>query len=255
MPIPLYDAFSADYDRFVRWEQRLAGELPFIEARLAESGARRVLDVACGTGRHAIALSGRGYEVTGADPSAGMIDRARANAAAAGEDIRFVQAGFGELAACIASQFDALLCLGSSLPHVASPADLAPALRDFAAVLRPGGMVLIQNRNFDRVLGASERWMRPQAHREGDQEWAFVRFYDFNADGSLTFNVLTLYRSEEGAWQQRATATHLWPQRHADLVRALEDAGFSNVNCRGDMKGATFAPDSPNLIVTTIKGE
>ncbi|MDY7040920.1 MAG: class I SAM-dependent methyltransferase, partial [Chloroflexota bacterium] len=79
--VPLYDPFSSDYDRFVNWKERLAYELPFIERQLTAVGARRVLDAACGTGMHAIALAQRGYEVIGADLSAGMIERARENAA------------------------------------------------------------------------------------------------------------------------------------------------------------------------------
>ena len=63
----MYDSFSSDYDRFVNWPSRLEAELPFIQAQLDAAGARRVLDAACGTGRHAIALAERGYATAGAD--------------------------------------------------------------------------------------------------------------------------------------------------------------------------------------------
>ena len=103
----MYDDFSADYDRFVDWAGRLAVELPFIEEQLcavvahsaSEPGREfRVLDVACGTGMHAVALAQRGYSVVGADLSAGMIERARANAAAEEVNVRFEVTGFGDLA-------------------------------------------------------------------------------------------------------------------------------------------------------------
>jgi len=93
--IMLYDAFSTDYDRFVNWPGRLAVEMPFLGSRLRESGARRVLDAACGTGMHAIAMAKLGFEVAGADLSAGMIERARANAAASGLSVQFEEAGLG----------------------------------------------------------------------------------------------------------------------------------------------------------------
>ena len=95
---PLYDALSDDYDRFVNWESRLAYEMPFIEGALREADAHRVLDVACGTGMHAIELAQRSYKVVGTDLSALMIEQARENAAAAEVEARFVVAGFGELA-------------------------------------------------------------------------------------------------------------------------------------------------------------
>jgi ubiquinone/menaquinone biosynthesis C-methylase UbiE len=95
--VPLYDALSDDYDRFVNWESRLAYEMPFIERTLREADARRMIDVACGTGMHAIELVRRGYKVVGADLSASMIEQARENAAATSVEAHFVVAGFGEL--------------------------------------------------------------------------------------------------------------------------------------------------------------
>ena len=143
----MYVAFSQDYDRFVSWEERLRLELPFLEEALQAVGARRVLDAACGTGRHAVALAQRGYEVVGADLSPEMVARARAHAEAVGVPVRFVVAGFGALALAIGSGFDALLCLGNSLPHLLTEADLAAALQDFAACLRSGGLLCLQDLN------------------------------------------------------------------------------------------------------------
>jgi SAM-dependent methyltransferase len=247
----MYDNFSIDYDRFVDWSARLAAELPFIEQELQAVEARRVLDAACGTGMHAVALAQRGYTVVGADLSTGMIERARVNAKAAGVDVQFEVAGFGELSTKFGSGFDALLCLGNSLPHVLTPADLRTTLVDFAACLRAGGLILIQNRNFDAVLASHERWMEPQAHREGETEWLFLRFYDFDPDGTLTFNVVTLRREGTNGWSQRVATTRLWPWRQQELTAALVAAGFEEVTCWGNMQGVPFDPQaSPNLVVT-----
>jgi glycine/sarcosine N-methyltransferase len=252
----MYDTFSTDYDRFVNWPARLEAELPFIEAQLkavAEAGAGplRVLDSACGTGMHAIALAQRGYSAAGADVSAPMIERARANARASAAPVRFETAGFGELAEVFgAGAFDSLLCLGNSLPHLLTDADLAAALDDFAACLRRGGLLLIQNRNFDAVLARRERWMEPQAHREDETEWLFMRFYDFDPDGLITFNVVTLQRERVGPWTQRVTTTRLRPLQQPDTVQAVAAAGFVDVTCYGDMAGAPFdAQTSGNLVV------
>jgi hypothetical protein len=54
-PVQMYDSLSADYDRFVNWKNRLAFEMPFIQAQIdsiASKGRQvRVLDAACGTAR------------------------------------------------------------------------------------------------------------------------------------------------------------------------------------------------------------
>jgi SAM-dependent methyltransferase len=247
----MYDDFSVDYDRFVNWPERLAMELPFIEGQLQAAAACRVLDTACGTGRHAIALAKQGYEVVGTDLSVEMIERARANARAAGVDVWFEAVGFGELAVRVGTGFDAVLCLGNSLPHLLTSADLAKALADFGTCLRPGGSFLIQNRNFDAVMSCGERWMDPQAYREGETEWTFLRFYDFEPDGLLTFNVVTLRRGGEGAWSQQVATTRLRPLRQAELLAALEAAGFGEIACWGDMQGSPFELESNgNLVVS-----
>ena len=252
----MYDAFSEDYDRFVNWPARLAAEMPFLERQLRAVQARRVLDTACGTGMHALALAERGYSIVGTDFSAGMIDRARANAVAAGAEAHFEIAGFGELHDTVGGGFDALLCLGNSLPHVLSSDALAETLADFAACLRPGGIAVVQNRNFDAVLAGRDRWMGPQSFLDtGDEdhpgaEWLFVRFYDFEFNGTLTFNVVTLRRESGRPWTQHVLATHLRPLREAQVTASLAAAGFTEIACWGDVGGGAFDPDlSPNLIV------
>jgi glycine/sarcosine N-methyltransferase len=254
----MYDAISKDYDRFVNWPARLEAELPFIAHQIqSEVGPDcRLLDAACGTGKHAIALAQLGYQASGADYSQGMIDRARANAQTAGVSVRFDVAGFEHLAGRFGRQaFDALICLGNSLPHILAPSALSSTLADFAATLRPGGLFLLQNRNFDAVLARRERWMEPQAYRYQDAEWLFLRFYDFDLDGLLSFHMVTLHRQGSDQWKQQVTTTRLYPLRQSELVAALQEAGFTGISCYGGMSTEPFDPaSSGNLVVTAILG-
>ncbi len=251
----MYDSLSADYDRFVNWPARLAVELPFLEKELSAAGAQTILDAACGTGRHAIELARRGYLLSAADPSAGMIAQARANAAEAKQRVRFEQAGFGGLAYVFGTAaFDALICLGNSLPHVQNTSGLIAALQDFSACLKAGGLLILQNRNFDRVLAARERWIEPQGHTEEGREWLFVRFYDFEADGSISFHILRLSRGNGGGWNQDISSTRLWPLKEADLAEALRGAGFENRKRFGSARGEPFERNaSPDLILVSSK--
>jgi glycine/sarcosine N-methyltransferase len=255
-----YDSFADDYDRFVNWPGRLAFELPFLEETLkraphAPSEKPAVLDAATGTGQHALALAERGYSAAGADLSAGMIARARQNAVQQGLEVRFEVAGFGELAQTFGREsFEAVLCLGNSLPHVLDETGLAAALRDFAAVLRPGGLLVLQNRNFDQVLEQKTRWMEPQSAHAGQTEWLFVRFYDFLADGTIDFNILRMQREAGGVWQQQVTLTRLRPLTQAELGEGLTQAGFEQVEWYGGLDGSEFdAEMSGNLVVVARK--
>lgn len=251
--VRLYDALGADYDRFVNWPARLAHELPFFDRLFSEHGVRHVLDAACGTGQHAIALAHRGYQVMGADLSSVMIDRARQNAAAAGIDVPFRVAGLGELAT-LDEMFDAAICLGNSLPHLLSEQAVTEALADLATVLRAGGLLVIQNRNFDRVWAERERFMPPQSHRAGDEEWIFVRFYDFH-DPTLTFHMLRLHRlSLEQGWEQDLQATELRPIFRDPLAATLAAAGFDQAAFYGGYNGSAFDPAlSGDLIAVARK--
>ena len=250
MKVPFYDALAADYDRFVDWEGRLSNELPFFDRLFQAHGVQRVLDVACGTGHHAIALARQGYRVVGADLSAAMVKRAQENARAAGADAAFAVAGLGEMA-MLGADFDAAICLGNSLPHLLTAEAVAGALADLAAVLRAGGLLVIQNRNFDRVWVERERFMGPQAHRQGDREWVFVRFYDFHGE-TITFNMVRLLR-DGGSWTQDVESTELRPIFGDDLAEALETAGFGDVAFYGGYDGSPFDPARSGDLIAVAK--
>ncbi len=256
----IYDDFSQDYDRFVNWQARLAMELPFLEKQLQliEGQLRRkpnVLDAACGSGMHAIALAQRGFTACGSDISPKMIEKARENARTAGVQVNFKVAAFGSLKRVFQAEpefpFDGILCLGNSLPHLLSIKEIQKALWDMANCLQPGGMVIFQNRNFDAVMEKKERWMEPQNRIEGSQEWVFLRFYDFERDGLITFNILRLQRSGSEAWQQKISSTKLYPLKRDTLAGLLEDSGFTDIRCFGALSDEPFdLASSGNLVVT-----
>lgn len=84
-------------------------EVDFLIEALGLRPGASVLDVGCGTGRHAIELARRGYGVTGLDISAGMLEQARQGAQAAGVQIRWRQEDATAFA--VNEQFDGVICL------------------------------------------------------------------------------------------------------------------------------------------------
>ena len=184
-----------------------------------------------------------------ADLSAGMVAAARDNAARHGARLRVVQAGFGELETRVGGRFDAILCLGNSLPHALTPAALDDALSDMARVLAPQGVLVVQNRNFDRVLAQRERFIPPQEGQAGDTAWVFFRFYDDEAP-LLRFNVVRLRRTGEEPWSVRVDSTLLHPWRHDEMTAALERAGFTRIRALGSYRGEPFdASTSDDLLL------
>jgi len=252
----MYNQFSQNYDRFVNWDERLSAEIPFLTAELSDLSTNgdkniTVLDAACGTGHHTIALAKRGFECAGADISAGMVEIASKNAAQTNYEIVFKQAGFGQLKGVFGvGLFDGLVCLGNSLPHVLDEQSLEMTLTDFRSVLRPGGKLIIQNRNFDQVMRDRSRWMPPQTYHEGKQTWIFARFYDFDPDGRLTFYILILFSENGGEFSQQVISTRLWPIGKDQITGFLGTVGFEDIRYYGDLEGSNYDETrSPNLVI------
>jgi SAM-dependent methyltransferase len=247
----MYDDFSLTYDLFNDWPTRLDREVPLLEAWLVGAGARSVLDAACGTGWHAIALARRGYEVTGTDLSAGMIDRAWANAAREGAAVTFAVSSFRDLPTVLTQKFDAVLCLGNSLPHVLDDEELVASLAGMRDVLVDGGSLLIQNRNFAQVLATGERFMPPKAAQHEGNDLLFWRFYDFLEGGRLRFNVAVFHQAE-GQWQHTVHSSLMRPLVASELEAALKAAGFGEIAHYGDYRKTPFRPEtSPDLVTVT----
>lgn len=84
----LFENYARKYDQecFV---QGTVGECDFIEQEINRDKALKVIDIGCGTGRHAIELAKRGYTVTGIDLSESQLARAREKAKAAGVAVDF----------------------------------------------------------------------------------------------------------------------------------------------------------------------
>jgi glycine/sarcosine N-methyltransferase len=256
----MYKHLAPIYDYFVNWKSRLAYELPFLVKEISSLGRNphelKVLDAACGTGRHAIALANEGFQMSGADLYPEMVSQAQANAFAADQNLNLKTVGFGNMARGFTEdQFDAVLCLGNSLPHVQSQKELSQTLADFAALVKPGGIMILQSRNFDRIVKYQLRWMDPQAVDESNKHYIFYRFYDFLANGLIQFNILTLTREGSQDWQTEMDSTLLYPTSSVYLLPEIKKVGFEETRIYGNMAGDGFDPEtSSDLVVVARKG-
>ena len=96
--------------------------------------------------------------------------------------------------------------------------------------------------------------MEPQEHQEGDREWLFQRFYDFNPDGTIQFNIVKLTRTAQNPWEARVLSSVLRPLLQQELVGALTMAGFSTIRSYGSMGGEVYdTRASTNLVISAYK--
>ncbi|MDO8964281.1 MAG: class I SAM-dependent methyltransferase [Coriobacteriia bacterium] len=257
---------AADYDRFVDWNKRLAREAPFFRHEFGAHAVRRIIDVGCGTGQHAIMWAGWGLEVVGVDPSASMLAQARINAkaeaervAAAGGSVTFVEGGFGELAALGLAPADAVTCTGNALPHVSGLPGLREAIADFAAVLRPGGACILHLLNHDRLLAGRIRSIAPVVRETDDGTWVFLRVIDY-VEAGIGFDFVTLHRptggyASDAAWETSSRRSVHTALPSAVLRGELEANGFSLVRAFGNHEALPFEADrDESVILVGTKG-
>jgi SAM-dependent methyltransferase len=246
----VYDDLSSIYDRFIDWPARLERELPRLERWLGD--AERVADVACGTGRHALALAARARPVVGFDLSDEALRHARQAADVAGLSVPFVQGAFGSLAATGHGSFDALLCLGNSLPHVTARRALTGTFADFRRLLVPGGRLLVHCRHLALAAERGERWLPLRSHRDDDgTEWLFQRLYDFGPRGRVDFHFAVFHRPPDGGWQREVHSTRLRAWTPDELTSAVRD--WDEVALASNLAGAAFDPAASGDIFLTAR--
>lgn len=251
---------AASYDRFVDWDKRLGREAPFFRSLFDREGVERVIDVGCGTGKHAIMFATWGLQVTGVDPDHSMLAQARMNAAAGaavtevdehGGSLVFETGGFGELAGLGGAPCDAVICTGNALPHVEGLAGLRVALSDFAAVLRPGGVAVLHLLNHERLLRSRARSMPPVVRDLPEGATVFLRVIDYAADDSaLLFDFLTLTRDSVcGEWRVESRRSPHTALPAPLLVEELQSAGFGHVELFGDHSGKPFESERDESVI------
>jgi len=108
----LFENYALKYDNEI-FTQGTQGECDFIENEIAHSKQLMILDIGCGTGRHSIELTKRGYNVTGIDLSESQLNRAKEKAAEQKLQIEFQKHDARNLP--FENEFDAaiMLCEGS----------------------------------------------------------------------------------------------------------------------------------------------
>jgi SAM-dependent methyltransferase len=168
-----------------------------------ELGARRVLDIGCGTGVFALLLADRGMEVIGIDPAQASIDVARAKPGS--ERVHWI---CGDATALQPQQVDLATMTANVAQAIVDPQTWQRTLRGTYEALRPGGYLVFETR--DPARRAWEGWNRETSYRETqipgigavetwveliDVGWPLVTFrwtYVFSADGQVLTSDSTL---------------------------------------------------------------
>ncbi|MFE9460363.1 class I SAM-dependent methyltransferase [Streptomyces californicus] len=180
-------------------------------ATVEEFGARRVLDIGCGTGEFALLLARRGLDVVGVDPARASIDVARSKPGS--ERVRWI---CGDATDLPPMRADLATMTANVAQEIVSPQAWRETLRGAYEALRPGGHLVFETRN--PAVRAWERWNRDASRRVTEipgvgavESWvevtevseplvSFRWTYVFAADGvTLTSDSTLRFREREEA--------------------------------------------------------
>ena len=240
-----YDSFFVSDDwlaiaRSAEDEERTRAQVDFVIERLGLEPGARILDLACGHGRHAIELARRGLRVTGLDISEPSLEIARERAATQDVDLELVAGDMRELP--WEDEFDAVLNLWTAFGYFADEAEDARVLAAVGRALRPGGSLLLDTLN---VLRLARTW-QPHGWQELDDGRLMIedRAYDHLAGRSTAVWTVIGPDGSRSAHRHSLRAYTL-----PELRVLLEAAGLDVVDAWGGWEGEPFDWEAPRLIV------
>lgn len=154
----MFENLTDAYEAMIDWPKRLAHEGPFYRRLFERLGARRVVDVACGTGHHAALFHGWGQEVEAADLCPEMIELARQRIGQPA-GLRWVVRAFDD-PIVTSEPFDVAVCVGNSLALAGQIETVQAALRRMLIAVRPGGAIVVQVLNLWRLADGPCLWQK-----------------------------------------------------------------------------------------------
>lgn len=220
------------------WEQCVSSEQTAAEADMLERQlnckAGRILDVACGNGRHSLVLAQRGFAVTGLDISTEFIEKARRASEQQRLRIEWVCEDMRKFNR--QGEFDAAFCLGNSFGYLEHE-DTVAMLRSIARALKPKGRFLLQ-------AGLVAECLLP---RFRDREWyrvgeiLFLEENKYHFETSCVETDYTFVRN--GKVEQRHGKQHVYSI--GEIRRMLRQAGLEPLGMYSTTEDEAFEMGDP----------
>ncbi len=230
----LFENYAETYDREA-FTQGTLQEVDFIESEIGGDRSQRILDIGCGTGRHAIELARRGYRVTGVDLSASQLARARGKAKDARVAVEFIQADARELS--YRGEFDlALIICEGAFPLMATDRENFRILSGAAASLRPGGKLILTTLNVFFPLFHSVK-----DFINGNMATGETSGHSFDLMTFRDHSILKIADDSGGMRKLSCNERHYAP---SEIAWLLESLGFSKAEIFGGVTGA-FSRSKP----------
>ena len=218
-----YDSLAVEYDSMTSFVQRLRKEGSLYRSLVEKYKIKTALDAGAGTGVHSILLAQAGINVTAVDISREMLKLLSLHAKEKKVSVKTIKSDFLDLSNKVNYKFDSVFCMGNSLAHAKTGAELRKILSNFHSLLKPNGILFLQILNYDRIILKREII---QSIKESNGK-TFIRFYGFTC-GQIDFHLLTI-ESKGGTLNYNIITTQLLPITHTIILKLLKEVGFKNI--------------------------
>ena len=240
-----YESISAYYDYIFPVDPQTVEFL----AQRARPGSR-VLDLACGTGGHAVELAARGHRVTGVDLDEAMIRLAQAKAGGS-PGAEFHVLDMRDAGRRLEPGFDLVFCIGNSIVHLEDEAKIGAVLADCRRLLAAGGTLVVQIINYDRIL--ARHVMELPTLRCERPALQFVRRYDYEPGSRVVQFRTELTAQEPSGPRTVSNRVPLWILTREVLERLTRAAGFPRPELHGGFDGKPYSLDSLPLVLSAAR--
>ncbi len=236
-----YERLACRYDRMHCENPR---RREFFRTLFEDHSVQSVLDCSCGTGQDLIAFHQMGIHVEGSDLSRAMLTQADANLKRAHlHDIPLHCIDFRRLDQHFHHRFDAVVCLSNSINELHDDQDVVRALRSMSAVLRPGGLLIIDQ-------GQNDASMRnPPLYDVIIDSPELTRLMIMEYEATLmSVHIVDLFHSD-GRPLIEENVVQLRIRLQLDWQRLFAAADFPDPRFCGDWAGTPYSPDSAKRLI------
>lgn len=215
-----------------------SGAVELILQRSRLKAPADVLDLACGAGRHAVALARHGFKVTAVDLSATLLNAAHHNAEEHGVEIDFIQSDMRAIR--FENRFDLVVQLFTSFGYFATREEDAEVLHHVRRALRPGGWYAL-----DLIDPA---WLEGHIVPENMTWMEGASVVERRAiEGDRVVKQIEI-RGDDGDVAHFSEQVRLYKPQEIDTM--LRSAGLEPVEWFGNYEGEPFDPaTSPRMLI------
>lgn len=198
------------------------------EAVLGSRNIRTFLDVSIGSGNVTLPLADLGIRLYGSDLNRTMLAKCREKAQARKLDVDLQCCDFREVGNRFDRKFDCVGSTGNSLPHVSNE-DILKTLEQMDSLVKPGGYLYFDMRNWNRILKERQRFYLYNPFFNGDTRINLIQVWDYHEDGTMTFNLLYTFEKDNRIFHKEKFEEHYIPVNKELLLNKVRDMGYEDI--------------------------